>query len=215
MDKAIIVGAGTYGQVYAEYLRDCGVEIAGYLDDDTKKLGQRYGGIKVLGTLDMMGEMPGLGIGKVFAPLGNNETRQHVLRSALALGLETPCFVHPEARIHHTVTHGVAFYALPGTNVMPLTSFGDFVMVSMGVNIAHHVDCENACFFSQGSNIGASIQIGEMAFVGIAATVMTGVKRIGRLSTIGAGAMVIRDVPDGAVVVGNPARVLEKKKKEI
>lgn len=45
--------------------------------------------------------------------------------------------------------------------------------------------------------------------VGAGAVILPGV-RIGRTAMIGAGAVVTRDVPEGATVVGNPARILEK-----
>jgi acetyltransferase-like isoleucine patch superfamily enzyme len=47
----------------------------------------------------------------------------------------------------------------------------------------------------------------EGAKVGANATLLPGV-RIGRQALVGAGAVVTRDVPDGAIVVGNPARVV-------
>lgn len=31
--KSVIVGAGTYGEVYLAYLREAGVEVIGFLDD--------------------------------------------------------------------------------------------------------------------------------------------------------------------------------------
>jgi tetrahydrodipicolinate N-acetyltransferase len=34
--------------------------------------------------------------------------------------------------------------------------------------------------------------------------------RIGRDALVGAGAVVVRDVPDGVVVAGNPARILRR-----
>jgi UDP-2-acetamido-3-amino-2,3-dideoxy-glucuronate N-acetyltransferase len=45
------------------------------------------------------------------------------------------------------------------------------------------------------------------AAIGAGATIVTGV-RIGRWAMIGSGAVVTRDVPDHAMVVGNPARIL-------
>lgn len=45
--------------------------------------------------------------------------------------------------------------------------------------------------------------------IGSGATIMCGI-RIGKGAVVGAGAVVIRDVPAGATVVGNPARVLER-----
>lgn len=40
---------------------------------------------------------------------------------------------------------------------------------------------------------------------------MTGVKIVGKDSLIGAGAVIIRDVEDGATVVGNPGRIIKQK----
>jgi len=45
------------------------------------------------------------------------------------------------------------------------------------------------------------------ASIGSGATILGGV-RIGAGATVGAGAVVVKDVPAGATVVGNPARVL-------
>ena len=48
------------------------------------------------------------------------------------------------------------------------------------------------------------------ASIGTSATILCGVT-IGAGATVGAGSVVTHDVPDGAVVAGNPARVLRKK----
>ena len=47
------------------------------------------------------------------------------------------------------------------------------------------------------------------AKIGANATLLPGVT-IGRDALVGAGAVVVHDVPDGAVVVGNPARVVKQ-----
>ncbi|NPV66666.1 MAG: N-acetyltransferase [Anaerolineae bacterium] len=54
---------------------------------------------------------------------------------------------------------------------------------------------------------GAHIEAG--AIIGANATLLPGV-RIGAQALVGAGAVVTRDVPPGAVVVGNPARVINQ-----
>jgi acetyltransferase-like isoleucine patch superfamily enzyme len=82
----------------------------------------------------------------------------------------------------------------------------------MGVNIAHHVTIEKGCFFSQGVNIGASIYIKEFAYFGIGSTVMTGVSCIGKNTLIGAASLIIKNVPDEVVMIGNPGRILRNNK---
>jgi acetyltransferase-like isoleucine patch superfamily enzyme len=50
-------------------------------------------------------------------------------------------------------------------------------------------------------------QVAEGASIGSSVTVLCGV-RIGKRAIVGAGAVVTRDVPDHAVVAGNPARII-------
>ncbi|WP_277632269.1 NeuD/PglB/VioB family sugar acetyltransferase [Avrilella dinanensis] len=207
--NCVIVGAGTYGQVYAEYLKE-EYEILGFIDDAVHLHNTEINGIKVLGDFNYLLENLSKEI-NVFIPIGNNKVRVELLSKAIAAGFKTPNFIHKNTLIHPSVKIGKCVYILPGTQIMPLTEIKDFVLISMGVNIAHHTVIEQGCFFSQGSNIGASIHFKEKVFCGIASTVMTGVKEIGTNSLIGAGAVIIKDVPDGATVVGNPGRIIKQK----
>ena len=206
-EKCIIVGAGTYGQVYAEYLQE-NYEIIGFIDDNEELKNTKIGEYNVLGNFEFLIQT----IEKttnVFVPIGNNQVRTNLLKKLLNEGFKTPNFIHPTCNIHPSVTIGQCVYILPDTNIMPLTIIQDFVLISMGVNIAHHTFIDEGCFFSQGSNIGASIHFNKNVFCGIASTVMTGVKVVGEDALIGAGAVIIRDVPDYAVVVGNPGKVIK------
>lgn len=53
----------------------------------------------------------------------------------------------------------------------------------------------------------APVTVGDHAWIGFGACILKGVT-IGRAAVVGAGAVVTRDVPDGCVVAGNPARVI-------
>lgn len=52
--------------------------------------------------------------------------------------------------------------------------------------------------------------IGDNVYIGAKATIIGGV-RIGNNAKIGAGAVVLKDVPDGCSAVGVPARIIENK----
>lgn len=53
------------------------------------------------------------------------------------------------------------------------------------------------------------VRIEDGAWIGAGAIILPGVT-IGIQSIVGAGSVVTRDVPDGCVVAGNPARVIKK-----
>jgi serine O-acetyltransferase len=79
------------------------------------------------------------------------------------------------------------------------------VVIGSGVKIGKR------CTIFQGVTIGAAHGnypvIGDDVFIGANACVI-GSARIGNKAIIGAGAVVVKDVPDGATAVGNPARVI-------
>src|SRR5690606_12803528 len=212
MKKGVIVGVGTYGEVYAKYLSDK-YHIVGFVDDNDSLIGTEIHGHVVLGKVNLLFAYGKLNVNEtsVFVPIGDNSIRTKLLEQIRTFGYDTPSFIHDTVIIDSSVTLEPPIYILPGTQIMPYTHISKDVMISMGVKIAHHTTIKRGCFFSQGTNVGASILIEDLAYIGIGATLMTGVKKIGVNSLVGAGAVVIRDVPDDAVVAGVPAKVLKIK----
>lgn len=208
--KSIIIGAGTYGEVYLAYLREAGVDVVGFIDDNPKLWNYYVQGIPVLGGIDLLEKInETIGIEAVYCPIGDNLFRVHVLDKAQNLGYCIPNYIHPSVNIAPEVciSHkGV--YILPNTTILPHVYIEDYVMISTGTNIIHHSKLKKGVFLSNGVNLGANIIAKEYAYVGMGATIMTGVKELGSNCLIGAGAVVIKDVPDNAVMAGIPAKVV-------
>jgi UDP-3-O-[3-hydroxymyristoyl] glucosamine N-acyltransferase len=59
--------------------------------------------------------------------------------------------------------------------------------------------------------IGGSAEVGDRAWVAPAAVVRDGIQ-VGAGATVGMAALVVKDVPDGAVVMGAPARPADEYK---
>ncbi len=72
--------------------------------------------------------------------------------------------------------------------------------------IGHHALIENDCVICPKATVGGHSRVGTQAFLGLGSSMMQRVN-IGKEAIVGMGSMVFRDVEDGTIVVGNPARV--------
>lgn len=205
--KAIIIGAGTYGQVYAEYLKNS-YNIVAFYDDDVSLHNRKVNGVEVAGKVSDALSLPKSTA--IFVPIGNNPIRVELLKKFEENGFDIPSYIHPQTIIHPSVKIAEkAVYVLPGTTIMPLVTIDKYVMISIGSNIIHHTHLEEGVFVSNGCNVGANITAKKNVYIGMGATIMTGVKEIGESTLIGAGAVVTQDLPGNCTAVGIPAKPIK------
>src|SRR5690606_4653761 len=196
-DRSVIIGAGTQGQIYASYLIEANIDIIGFIDDNPLLIGKKVNGIPVLGSYrDLYTPEFKQEIQAVYCPIGDNHIRVEYLSALHKEGYKIPSFIHPSVSIGPDVILGQAVYMLVGNIVMPFTTIGSFLMVNQASTIAHHVKIDDGVFMSSGVNVGACMHVQEKAYIGMGVTVMTGVKSIGKNCLLGAGCVIIKDVPD-------------------
>lgn len=91
--------------------------------------------------------------------------------------------------------------------------FSGTVSIDKDAHIAHNVTIVTHThgLDYRSEPIGFPLTIGEGAFIGNDSIILYNVKSIGKGAVIGAGAVITKEVPDGAVAAGNPARIIKYK----
>lgn len=204
-----IVGAGTYGEAMYELAEQLGYTIAGFFDEDENKAGQAVMDSLVLGKFSTL-PTKYMKNRKFIIAIGNNDIRKSLMDFIVENGGETPTLIHPTAVISPSAKVGKGVYIHGNTYIWTKAIIKDFTIISPNVVIAHHTTIEAGCLISTQSSVGASVQIGEKVFIGMGATIVTGVSKIDSHTTVGAGAVVLENLDSHSVYVGVPAKKIKR-----
>lgn len=142
--------------------------------------------------------------------------------------IDEPCIIGKETKIWH-FSHIMKNCVIGekcniGQNVVisPEVILGNNVKIQNNVSVYTGVICEDdvflgpSCVFTNVINPRSFIErkdeyrktiVGKGASIGANATIVCG-HNIGKYAFVGAGAVVTKDIPDFALVVGNPSKVI-------
>jgi sugar O-acyltransferase (sialic acid O-acetyltransferase NeuD family) len=138
--------------------------------------------------------------------IGNNRIRKIVAQKLS--GAKFTHAIHPSAVISPRSSIGEGTVVMANVTVNVHSTIGEHVILNTNCSIDHDCVVNNFVHISPNVALAGDVQVGEGTHVGIGACVKQSI-RIGKWVMIGAGAVVIRDVPDYAVVVGNPGRIIK------
>ena len=196
-----IVGAGGFGRETLDALRaasPAAVEPAVFLDDHPSA--SEIDGIPVRRPEEAD---PGVFVVAIADPVARRRLTDALLARAHAPGQ----VIHPRSVISARAALGPGCVVLAGAFVSTSTVLGAHVHVNYNATIGHDTMLGDFVTVLPAANVAGAVTVGPGATLGSNACVLPGL-RIGPGATVGAGAVVTRDVPDGAVVVGVPARLL-------
>jgi len=140
----------------------------------------------------------------------NGQSRISLQRRLAALQIEIVTAIHRTAFVAMDARLGCGSQVLAQSSVCTEAVLGDACIINTGASVDHECILEDGVHVAPGAHLAGRVRVGACAMIGTGASVLPRL-RIGRNAMVGAGAVVIRDVPDDAVVVGNPARPIWRK----
>lgn len=226
----IIIGAGGFGREVAwlirrinEYNISHGIgwlyNIIGYLDDNTKLTGKMIDLYRVLGTANdietVISHMSDDSELYVTCAIANTKIRKKIMSSVKdRLSRLSGCFVRfpnlvdPTVVLSDQITIGEGNIICAGCVVSVDVTIGDFNIFDWNTTIGHDDIVKDYVTLYPNVNVSGNVILNDGAEIGTGTQIIQG-KAVGKGCILGAGAVVINDMPEECMAVGVPAKVVK------
>lgn len=211
MEKArtIIVGAGGFGRELINWAEDCRQAgllppLGGLIDDNPQALaGFRYG-VGILGPLSDFTPAAG---DRLLMAIGAPASKERVAHQLVARGGRFVSLIHPTAIVARSARIGEGTILCPLSLVSADAELGRLCAVNTMTSIGHDVHVGDYSTLSAHIDLTGAVSVARSVMIGSGARILPGV-RIGERATVGAGAVVYRNVAQGRSVFAAPAKTL-------
>lgn len=210
--KIFVYGMGGHGKVVADaWLSREGARIDGFIDDRSELQGQSLLGITVAGGWkELKKEAAADGVGVILG-IGDNQARKAVAERCLKHGIGLITVVHTAAIVAQSSYIENGTVVMAGAIVNPNAKIGCGTIINTGAIVEHDSTIGDWAHLSPNATIGGTARLGNLSHLGLGAVVLPNIS-IGSKTIVGAGAVVNRNLPDGVIAFGVPARIRRQQK---
>lgn len=146
------------------------------------------------------------GISNAFISIGNNRIRAQKCDLLKDLGFTLINIIHKRATVSQDVALGSNVQIAPGAIINTGSVIGDNVIFNTSATADHDNTLGNNVQICPGVHMAGNVKVQDYALIGTGATIINGVT-IGKHAVVGAGSVILKDVPDHAVIFGVPGMI--------
>ena len=206
-------GLGTEFENLAEVINEaqhCWDEIV-FVDDTPEKIGTTLVDLPII-SFDQALEKYGLDGIEFIIAIGEPVGKDKVFHKVCRRGASVTNLIHPDVRMIRSFTHGKGLVVHGQSGVPTCSTFGNNVLIQGKAVMGHDLVVGDNVVISSLSFIGGNVTIGRNTYIAPGALIRNNL-HIGQNVIVGMGAVVTKDVPDNAVVYGNPAKIMRYNEK--
>ncbi len=212
--RIALVGSAGHARVALDAARcQDRYEVVGFLDSYAQA-GTPVAGLRVLGRPDQIDALAvEHRLDGFFLGISDNCTRAAVCEKIRAMcpGLELVSLIHPASTVARDVTPGAGTLILAGAIVNTGSTVGVNCIINTRSSLDHDSEMMPYSSILPGVTTGGDVVIGEYSCICLGANIGHKVK-IGEHTVVGAGSVVLSDLPPYSLVYGVPARVARSRK---
>lgn len=209
MKDIVIIGAGGFGREVAWLIEDINNvkeewNIIGYVDDNVSAKEENLNGYELVGDIDWLMDQSYY----VVSAIGNPIVNKKIVDKLATSRNKYATLIHPSVICSNTSSIGEGSIICAGNIITVNASIGKHVIINLDSTIGHDAIINDYTVILPSVNISGHVNLERGVSVGTGSAIIQGLT-IGKNSIIGAGSVVVKDIPANCTAVGAPAKPIK------
>lgn len=212
MKDLIIFGASGFGREVAWLVERINqVEptwnFLGFMDDNDSIQGTEINGYRVIGKTGDISKYPDA---YFVCAVGASKTREKIVNNMKRINptVKFGTVIDPSVELSDLVTIGEGTIICAHTIITVNISIGCHVIINLDCTVGHDAILNDFVTLYPSVNVSGATNIGYCSELGTGMQIIQG-KNVGKYSIVGAGAVVVKDIPAMCTAVGSPAKPIK------